>query len=293
MGGMRRSLAALCALVLSATVWVAAAPVVAAASAGRLPLAPPGVEGSILRLYPAAFGRAADDGGLDYWVAAYRDGLPLGAVANVFVGSDEFTARYGAPSDSSFVDLLYANVLGRAADPSGKSYWLDQLAGGAPRGAVLLAFSESAEHVSDTGTAPPTAPRRLLAAPGVEHSIARVYLGFLHRWPDDGGYDYWVTQYVHGASLAALTDALLATPEGSASYGGTSNAAFVQALYTNVLGRAADPDGAAYWQSRLDGGVSRARSRSVSPSRPRWSPAPARRCPSRLSGASSSRWAIP
>ena len=59
-----------------------------------------------------------------------------------------FAKRYGDNvSDSTYVNTLYKNVLGRDADAGGLNYWLGQLNSGAEtRYEVLLGFSESAEN---------------------------------------------------------------------------------------------------------------------------------------------------
>jgi hypothetical protein len=125
----------------------------------------PGVRDSIVRLYHATFDRAPDPGGLDFWVAAYVHGTPLWVIGNEFMASPEFRARYGQVDDATFVDLLYRNVMGRGADEGGRAYWTGLLAGGTPRVSVLLGFSESAELINRTGTAPPVAPRPPAVAP--------------------------------------------------------------------------------------------------------------------------------
>ncbi len=70
------------------------------------------------------------------------------AIASSFLVSDEFKLRYGDDiTDSTYVNTLYKNVLGRDADTSGLNYWLGQLNSGAEtRYEVLLGFSESAEN---------------------------------------------------------------------------------------------------------------------------------------------------
>lgn len=132
----------------------------------------PGIVDSIRRLYLATLGRPADDGGREYWVGLYLTGRSLDDIAGWFMQSDEWAARYGDVDDEQFVDLLYQNVLGRAADAEGRSYWLSVLGpnpdpdspdsdsgSSAPtRSELLTYFSESAEFVAQTGTADPVAP---------------------------------------------------------------------------------------------------------------------------------------
>ena len=101
------------------------------------------------RLYDAVFGRAPDADGLRFWSHSLQTGTPLHDVAEAFTHSPEFQARYGTPDDARFVDLLYENVLHRAPDDAGASFWRHALeAHAADRADVVLGFSESAEHVS-------------------------------------------------------------------------------------------------------------------------------------------------
>lgn len=86
------------------------------------------------------------------------------------------------------VDDLYRRALGRPAEPEGRAYWVETMAGG----------------------------------------LAYLHLGTLF---------YGSTEYVNRA-------------------GGT-NGDFVDALYANILGRAADDGGRRYWVTLLDGGRAR------------------------------------
>ena len=101
---------------------------------------------SVARLYWASFDRVPDYGGLLFWNGILRNGAQFADVANCFVYSPEFVARYGADtSDATFVKLLYNNALGRLPDAPGEGYWLNALANGMSRGQVLNGFAQSAE----------------------------------------------------------------------------------------------------------------------------------------------------
>jgi uncharacterized protein YkwD len=104
----------------------------------------------VTRLYYAAFLRHPDAGGLTYWIRARQGGRSLQSIATSFASSTEFRSRYGSLSDAGFVDQVYRNVLGRAPDASGATFWEGRLAAGDTRGEVLVGFSESAEHVRST-----------------------------------------------------------------------------------------------------------------------------------------------
>lgn len=102
---------------------------------------------SVARLYYAALSRAPDAGGLAFWTSALKNGASLRDEAQAFISSTEFQATYGALDNAGFVRTIYANVLGRAADTGGQSYWTNVLnAGVNDRAQVVLSFSESPEH---------------------------------------------------------------------------------------------------------------------------------------------------
>ena len=135
-----------------------------------------GVVAPLVRLYFAFFGRPPDYAGLLYWTDQIRSGVTLHQVAQQFVLSGEFVGNYGSLADDAYVDLVYHNVLGRAADRAGRSYWTGRLADGMERGQLMVAFSDSAEY-------------RRVIGPRVKATM--LYVGMLRRTPDDDGLDYW------------------------------------------------------------------------------------------------------
>jgi hypothetical protein len=136
-------------------------------------------EGEIWRLYRAVLGRHPDQNGFAYWVARRVEGVPLSVVADSFLASREFEARFGTTSDDTFLDLVYRNVLGRLGDAEGVAYWRGVLAAGYPRRNVVLLFAESAEHRAVTGTE----LRELPAFAPVVRSVGAAELGASWR-PD-------------------------------------------------------------------------------------------------------------
>jgi M6 family metalloprotease-like protein len=107
-----------------------------------------GLAGKAYRIYKASFNREPDPAGYGFWLGALDGGTPLAEVAAGFVDSDEFRLLYGSnPTNAQVLDKIYRNVLGRAGDAGGTTYWLgvldkkeDTLAG------VLRGFSESDEN---------------------------------------------------------------------------------------------------------------------------------------------------
>jgi hypothetical protein len=101
------------------------------------------------RLYDTVFDRKPDAPGLDFWTHSLDSGTPLQTVADGFMQSPEWQARYGTPDNQAFVETLYRNVLDRAGEADGVNFWTGHLNdGAASRGEVVVAFSESPEHVA-------------------------------------------------------------------------------------------------------------------------------------------------
>ncbi len=91
----------------------------------------------------------------------------------------------------------------------------------------------------------------------VNDQITRIYGAVLGRHPDASGRLYWAQARAHGMSADAMVRAFLASPERVLRMSETNNAAFIETLYQDVLGRSADAAGLAYWTQRLNGGLSR------------------------------------
>ncbi|MYN09781.1 DUF4214 domain-containing protein ['Massilia aquatica' Lu et al. 2020] len=103
--------------------------------------------GLVYRLYQAAFDRQPDLVGLGYWIAMADQGLAMRGIASSFIGSQEFTDRYGAKlSNETFVAQLYQNVLHRPYEQAGFDYWTGVLKLGVTREDVLLGFADSGEN---------------------------------------------------------------------------------------------------------------------------------------------------
>ncbi len=110
-----------------------------------------GPSGMAYRMYQAAFDRAPDQGGLDFYIDQLRSGrMSLKAMAVGFVNSPEFKGRYGnAVSNAAFVDLLYRNVLGRGPDAAGLAFHQANLdASRLDFADTLVSFSESPENIA-------------------------------------------------------------------------------------------------------------------------------------------------
>ncbi len=108
----------------------------------------------VARLYDTVLGRKPDAVGLSGWTSQL-DGhaLTINQVTDSFVSSSEFLSVYGPLNNHDFVETLYEHSLHRSGDAAGLNGWTTQLNSGAiTRSAVVLKFSESAEHISNTAS---------------------------------------------------------------------------------------------------------------------------------------------
>jgi hypothetical protein len=98
----------------------------------------------------------------------------------------------------------------------------------------------------------------------VVNPVIREYQAAFDRVPDQGGELYWVQQFGTGAvSLAQISTIFANSTEFGTLYGGANattppNTALVTAMYENVLQRAPDAAGLAYWTNPALSGVTNA-----------------------------------
>lgn len=86
--------------------------------------------------------------------------------------------------------------------------------------------------------------------------VFRLYRATLDRDPDRGGHKQWTDALVDGSQgLLDVISGFVGSREFQRSYGDTTDAEFVTLLYTNVLDRAPDPGGLAFWTGHLEAGT--------------------------------------
>lgn len=143
--------------------------------------------------YQNYLGRAPDDHGLDYWISQMRSGLTDEQLEASFIGSAEFYSHLGG-TDIKWVDGMYADLLGRQADPAGEQYWTRQLAAGESRSDVAYGFAASLERE--------------------QQRIEGDYRHYLNRPADQQGLSFWVNQFAEGLT----NEDLIAGFVGSSEY---------------------------------------------------------------------------
>lgn len=162
--------------------------------------------GPVTRLYTAYFLRVPDPDGLSFWKDAYKKQNPwtFVGISNFFVISNEFKQRYGTLTNPQFVDLIYQNILGRAPDPSGRAFWVDELNSGRRNaGQVMADFSESPEN-------------KTVNRPLVE--VAGAYHGLLRQAADAAKLSEYTPIIRAGGSIQPLITQLLASPAYAARF---------------------------------------------------------------------------
>jgi cytochrome c peroxidase len=162
--------------------------------------------GALTRLYIATYQRLPDTDGMSFWLARLRidpSAANLVSIAQSFATTPEFVGRYGNLADSAFIDQIYLNVLGRAADTAGQTFWLQALRSGKTRGDLLLAFTQSSEYQA-----------RMAATV----YVVATYYGMLRRTPDQTGYETWVNYLLAGNAGRDLVNQFLEATEYRARF---------------------------------------------------------------------------
>ncbi|UOA16569.1 DUF4214 domain-containing protein [Sulfitobacter dubius] len=90
-------------------------------------------------------------------------------------------------------------------------------------------------------------------------NVVELYIAYFNRAPDAMGLNYWGTEFSKGYTLPEMAESFFVQSETRSTYETALDAdgtltdvpAFVAAVYTNVLGRAADQSGFDYWVNEL------------------------------------------
>ncbi|RZI41331.1 DUF4214 domain-containing protein [Herbaspirillum sp. HC18] len=102
----------------------------------------------LAQIYVAAFRRAPETEGYDYWTKEVAT-RGLTGVADVIFSLDVVKAIYAASmSASQFVTTIYTNVFNKSPDVEGLNYWTQQLAANS-RGQLVIDMTNAALNVPD------------------------------------------------------------------------------------------------------------------------------------------------
>jgi hypothetical protein len=134
----------------------------------------------------------------------------------------------------AFVDRQSQDLLGRLPTSAERAAAIAGLANGS--------VSPAAHVVS---------LRRGADGTGTVDPVARLYRATFLRIPDRSGLDYWIGKKRRGTKLTAIAESFARSSEFVRRYGTLSDRAYVERLYTNVLGRPGDGGGVEYWTTKL------------------------------------------
>ena len=139
-----------------------------------------------------------------------------------------------------FAMQQYRDFLAREGDSGGVTFWTAAMNNGSQsRVTMVETFFNSAEFQGQV-------------AP-----VVRMYFAYFLRIPDYGGLNYWIGQFKGGQSLIAISQQFAQSPEFQITYGSLNNSQFVDRVYRNVLGRAPDAGGLAFWTQQINSGMTR------------------------------------
>jgi hypothetical protein len=138
-------------------------------------------------------------------------------------------------SVNSYVQKLYQNVLQRTSDTSGLNFWTAQ-ATGTTAADVAKAFIGSTEAQNVT-------------------AVLHLYDAFFNRAADSSGLKIWVSALNGGASLRDIANAFSSSSEFQTKFSGASTDVYVEAVHSNLFGRASDTAGKDYWVQKIDSGA--------------------------------------
>jgi hypothetical protein len=136
--------------------------------------------------------------------------------------------------NAAYVEALYLQFLKRVGDvsnPADAGSWVAALNGGTPASVVASSLIRSAEAL------------------GVR--VDGLYRRFLRREADAGGRSGFVSSLQNGATLEQAITVLVTSAEYGMRFG--SDGAFVQSLYTTLLGRLGNNTEVAGWVGMLPG----------------------------------------
>ncbi|HVX62653.1 MAG TPA: DUF4214 domain-containing protein, partial [Pirellulales bacterium] len=155
------------------------------------------------------------------------DGVPTVLSGSVMVAS------VGTPHEQ-YVTAVYEDVLGRAPDATGLTYWSKRLDQGAAISSVAESIAHSDEYYANFVIKPD-------------------YLKLLRRAADDAAVVHW-TSLMHGGLTDQQLEADLVSSQEFFENAGGTNPGWVDSVYQLLLGRAASSADESYWNGQLSGG---------------------------------------
>ncbi|HYI61659.1 MAG TPA: Ig-like domain repeat protein [Acidimicrobiales bacterium] len=159
------------------------------------PFATDGNAAVVRLVYMELLGRCPDQAGFDHWKARLDGGTSPEAFARIIARTPEAVG--------TVVDDAYQTMLGRAADPTGRTFWINRLLTTGRYDRLLADLGASGEFWTKAGSTN-------------EGFVTRVYDRLLNRAPDQAGLAHWTARLDAGAPRGNLirTIATLDEPLG-------------------------------------------------------------------------------
>lgn len=181
---------------------------------------------------------------MTFYANGFRGGYPGSCPASgkTTVSTDRTWNLGGAQPYAPFanwaalVEQQYRDVLGRVPTGSESSTWVAKLTAGTASASDLVhSLRRSTDNLNNVD------------------ATARLYRALLGRAPDRSGLQFWIGRRRAGTwTLVRMADNFAGSSEFKRKYGTLTNRQYVTRIYTDVLGRSADPSGVDYWTRQLD-----------------------------------------
>jgi hypothetical protein len=135
--------------------------------------------------------RPFDANGASFWVGQMANGMTFEQVRLRFAGSPEFfsSPNVGKNDKATAIEALYVDLLGRASDTAGKTYWMANF---------------DATHI---------AAQFLFSQEGRSFLVNNLYGQILGHSADSGGLTYWTNALLGGASDEQIIASILSSDE--------------------------------------------------------------------------------
>jgi triacylglycerol lipase len=173
--------------------------------------------------YDVFLDRAATEEEKTEWADDFATGTAYSALPDALANSDEWLGKV--------VTDLYQMSLERDPSPEDETYWGTQLESGVKVNTVGASIFGSLEFFTNKASSSNTT------------YVQQLYARILDRTGSTGDVSYWVSQ-IPIITRGGVASRFFGTPE--------SRGIRVEALYQDVLGRAADAPGKAFWVDELE-----------------------------------------
>ncbi len=147
------------------------------------------------------------------------------------------TPQWWLPWSSGQVAIVELWTWMTGKPPTYQDYfnWLSQLDGGFKTTTDLITYLRTTTDATNN----------------VDPTI-RLYSAYLTRIPDANGLNFWLGRRRAGWTLSKISSNFAASSEFIRRYGSMTNRQFVENIYVNVMERAGDTAGIAFWTRQLD-----------------------------------------